>query len=442
MAGSKPPLHGPRYAQITGWGMAVPEKVMTNADLARTVDTNDEWIVSHTGIKERHVAGDKETTFTLAVRAAREALLVASLQPSRLDLVIVATVTPEYFFPSTACLVQDAIGAAYAGAYDLSAGCSGFIYALNQAANAVRSGSAEHVLVIGSETLSRFVDWTDRNTCVLFGDGAGAVVVSACAERCGIMASVLGSDGSGGDLLIVPGGGSHSPPSHEMLDRGDQYCKMNGREVYRFAATIMPRATEAAVHKAGWQLADLSLIIPHQANARIIDAAIKRLNLPSDRFFVNIDRYGNTSSASIPIALCEAIAAGRVNQGDRMVLVGFGAGLTWAAVAVEWGVPEPTKPRPWFIRWVAEIWYFLAGIRSVARRTERHLYDRVMGPEGADGVRGDLRQRTDRMRIRIAGSTQRPAQPKPQKNLPAPPPAPAPPKQDPPDGDHGSTPPK
>ena len=446
MAGSKPPLHGPRYAQITGWGMAVPEKVVTNADLTRTIDTTDEWIVSHTGIKERRVAGDKESTFSLAVRAAREALLVAGLQPSRLDLVIVATVTPEYFFPSTACLVQDAIGAAYAGAYDLSAGCSGFVYALNQAANAVRSGSAEHVLVIGAETLTRIIDWTDRNSCVLFGDGAGAVVVSACAERCGIMASVLGSDGSGGDLLIVPGGGSHTPPSHEMVDRGDQFLKMNGREVYRFAATVMPRATEAAVQKAGWQLADLSLIIPHQANVRIIEAAIKRLNLPVDRFFINIDRYGNTSSASIPIALCEAIAAGRVNQGDRMVLVGFGAGLTWAAAAVEWGVPEPTKPRPWFLRWVAEIWYFLAGIRSTARRTERHLYDRVMGPEGADGVRGELRQRTDRLRLKIAGSTQRPVQPKPPTNLPAPPavppPAPPPPKQDSPDGDHGSTPPK
>jgi 3-oxoacyl-[acyl-carrier-protein] synthase III len=436
MAGSKPPPHGPRYAQITGWGMAVPEKVVTNADLAHTIDTSDEWIVSHTGIKERRVASDRESTLSLAIRAAREALLVASLQPSRLDLVIVATVTPEHFFPSTASLVQDALGAAYAGAYDLSAGCSGFIYALTQAANAVRSGSAENVLVIGSETLSRIVDWTDRNTCVLFGDGAGAVVVSACAERCGVMASVLGSDGSGGDLLIVPGGGSHNPTSHEMVDRGDQFCKMNGREVYRFAATIMPRATEAAVQKAGWQLADLSLVIPHQANVRIIEAAIKRLNLPVDRFFINIDRYGNTSSASIPIALCEAITAGLVNQGDRMVLVGFGAGLTWAAVALEWGVPEPTKPRPWFIRWVAEIWFFLAGIRSVARRSERHFYDRVMGPEGADGVRGEIRQRTDRLRRKIAESAQPPTQPEPAKKLPAPPPT----KPEPPSDDQGNPP--
>ncbi len=431
MAGRRPVTHGPRYAQITGWGMAVPERVVTNNDLARSIDTSDEWIVSHTGIRERRIAGEKDSTLSLAIRAAREALLIANLQPSRLDLVIVATVTPEYLFPSTACLLQDALGAASAGAYDLSAGCSGFIYALNQAANAVRSGSAEHVLVVGSETLSRIVDWRDRNTCVLFGDGAGAVVVSVCAERCGVMGAVLGSDGSGGELLIVPGGGSRNPPSREMVDRGDQFCKMNGREVYRFASTIMPRATEAVVQKAGWQLADLSLVIPHQANARIIDAAIKRLNLPADRFFVNIDRYGNTSSASIPIALCEAIAAGRVNQGDRMVMVGFGAGLTWAAAALEWGVPEPTKPRPWFIRWIADVWYFLAGVRSIVRRSERHLYDRIMGPEGADGMRGELRQRTDLLREKISGR----ARPEPQKLPP-----PSPPTPESPEGDQGNKP--
>jgi 3-oxoacyl-[acyl-carrier-protein] synthase-3 len=320
--------------------MAVPEKVMSNDDLARIVETSDDWIVSHTGIKSRYIAGDRETTLSLAVHAARDALLVAGIMPSQIDLVIVATVTPEYFFPSTASLVQDVIGAASAGAFDLSAGCSGFIYALSMAADAIRSGAAEHVLVIGAETLSRIVDWTDRNTCVLFGDGAGAAVVSACAERCGVMASVLGSDGSGGELLIIPGGGSRRPPTQEMITRGEQFLKMNGREVYRFASTVMPRATEAVVRKAGWRLNDLALVIPHQANLRIIDAAIKRLGLPADRFFVNIDRYGNTSSASIPIALCEALTAGRINAGDRIILVGFGAGLTWAALALEWGIPR------------------------------------------------------------------------------------------------------
>jgi 3-oxoacyl-[acyl-carrier-protein] synthase-3 len=419
MAGGKSPAHGPRYAQISGWGMALPEKTLTNDELAKTIDTSDEWIFSHTGIKERRVAGEKETTLSLAVRAAREALLVAGLQPSRLDLVIVATVTPEFFFPSTASLVQDALGAVSAGAYDLSAGCSGFIYALSQAANAVRSGGAEHVLVIGSETLSRITDWTDRNTCVLFGDGAGAVVVSATLAHCGVLAAVLGSDGSGGELLVVPGGGSRHPVSHELLDRGEQYMKMNGREVYRFASTIMPRATEAVIQKVGWQLADLALVIPHQANQRIIESAIKRLGLPADRFAVNIARYGNTSSASIPIALCEAIADGRVNAGDRIVMVGFGAGLTWAAIALEWGIPEPSKPRPWFIRWLAEIWYFLAGLRSGARRTERRYYDRIMGPEDGEGLRGDLRQRTDRLRAWVAAALQRAGQPKPDQESPA-----------------------
>ncbi len=436
MADGKTSIRGPRYAQITGWGMAVPETVMTNADLVRVVDTSDEWIVSHTGIKERRVANGKETTLSLAVSAAREALLAANLPPNRIDLIIVATVTPEFFFPSTASLVQDALGAVFSGAYDLSAGCSGFIYALSQAASAVRAGSADNVLVIGAETLSRITDWNDRNTCVLFGDGAGAVVVSACAERCGVMASVLGSDGSGGELLILRGGGSRNPPNHAMVDRGEQFLQMNGREVYRFASTIMPRATEAVVQKAGWRLNDVALVIPHQANIRIIAAAIRRLNLPANRFFVNIDRYGNTSSASIPIALCEALAAGRIHTGDRVILVGFGAGLTWAAAALEWGIPVPAKRRPWPLRWVATVWYFLAGLRSIVRRTERHAYDRVMGPESAEDLRGEIRQRTDRLRRKVTGGTPE-AQDEPAKELPAseqskqePPQDAAPPKTD------------
>ena len=317
MSSREAPALGMRYAQITGWGMAVPEKVLTNDDLARVVDTTDEWIVSHTGIRQRHVAGEKESTSSLAVRAAREALLVADVAPAQIDLVIVATVTPDYPFPATSSLVQDALGAANAGAFDLGAGCSGFIYALSMAADVIRAGSAQHVLVIGAETLSRVVDWTDRNTCVLFGDGAGAVVVSACAERCGVLASVLGSDGSGGELLIVPGGGSRLPASHESVASGSHFAKMNGREVFRFATTMMPKATQQVTAKAGWQTADLALIIPHQANARIIDSAIKRLGLPNDRFFMNIDRYGNTSAASIPIALCEAIAAGQGQDGRQ-----------------------------------------------------------------------------------------------------------------------------
>jgi 3-oxoacyl-[acyl-carrier-protein] synthase-3 len=388
-----------RYAQITGWGMYVPERVLTNADMAQVVDTSDEWIVSMTGIRERHVAIDqRETTASMAVRAARDALLRAGIPPARLDLVIVATVTPEYAFPSTASLVQDALGAVRAGAFDLSAGCSGFVYALGMASDAIRAGSADHVLIVGSETLSRVTDWTDRNTCVLFGDGAGAVVVSVCATPCGVMASILGSDGSGGELLIIPGGGSHIPASHESISNGDHYIKMNGREVFRFAATMMPKATEAVVHKAGWQLPDVTQVIPHQANIRIIEAAIKRLGLSPDKFFTNLERYGNTSAASIPIALCEAIAEGRVKAGDKLVMVAFGAGLTWAAAAIEWGVAVPLEPRPWWQRWFAGVLFAWAGTRSAFRRGVRHVYNWIMGPVGKDDWRGKLRQRTDRLR--------------------------------------------
>ncbi len=397
-----------RYAQITGWGMSVPEKVLTNADLARVVDTTDEWIVSRTGIKERHVvAGERESTATLAIRAAREALLVAQVLPSQIDLVIVATATPEYAFPSTASLVQDALGASAAGAFDLSAGCSGFIYALSMAASAVRSGSAEHVLVVGAETLSRITDWTDRNTCVLFGDGAGAVVVSLCTERCGVLATELGSDGSGGELLIVPSGGSHRPACHESVSDGSHFIKMNGREVFRFATTVMPRATEAVARKAGWKAEELDIIIPHQANVRIIESAAKRLSVPVDKFFVNLERYGNTSAASIPIALTEAIRAGRIKPGDRMVMVGFGAGLTWAAAALEWGMPIPTRPLPWWRRVFSPVLWFFAGLRSASIRTERHVYNQIMGPVGKDDWRGQLRKNTDALRRRVRARLKR-----------------------------------
>jgi 3-oxoacyl-[acyl-carrier-protein] synthase III len=389
-------MNGGRYAQITGWGMYVPERVLTNGDLARVVDTTDEWIYSHTGIKQRHVVqGERESTATLAVRAARDALLVADLTPGDIDLVIVATVTPEYLFPSTASLVQDALGAVKAGAFDLSAGCSGFLYGLSVASQIIRSGGAEHVLVIGAETLSRIVDWTDRNTCVLFGDGAGAVVVSACAYPCGVMATTLGSDGSGGDALIVPGGGSRCPASIETVSNGDHFVKMNGREVFRFATTIMGKATDEVVHRAGWQLPDLALVVPHQANLRIIESAAKRMNLPGDKFFVNLDQYGNTSSASVPIALCEAIDAGRIKAGDKLVLVAFGAGLTWAAAAILWGVPMPHKPQSAGRRVLANLWFSGATVRSIGLRGSRRAYNWALGPVGKDDWRGQLRQHVD-----------------------------------------------
>ena len=388
----------PRWAQISGWGMYVPERVLTNADLARVVDTSDEWIVSRTGIRERHIVSDeRETTSTMAVRAARRALRVANLTPSQVDLVIVATTMPDYPFPATACLVQDALGAVRAGAFDLSAACSGFIYALSVASSFIRSGAADHVLVIGSETLSRMADWTDRNTCVLFGDGAGAVVLSASTERSGVLASELGSDGSGGELLIVRAGGSRAPASYNTVSNGEHYLWMNGREVFRFATTIMPKATESVVRSAGWQLADLDLVIPHQANIRIIESSIKRLGLPPEKFFVNVERYGNTSAASIPIALCEAVAQGRVHPGDKLVLVGFGAGLTWAAAAVEWGVTVPARPKPGW-RMLPDLLFGWAGVRSLWRRTTRHVYNWILGPVGKDDWRGRIRQRADRLR--------------------------------------------
>lgn len=330
------------YAQITGWGMAVPEKILTNSELAKKVDTDDAWIQSRTGIHERRIASNEQTTASLATDAALQALEVARLKPGELDLIIVATSSPEHIFPATACLVQDRLGASKAGAFDLMAACSGFIFGLDIATQAIRSGSLKNILVIGSETLSRMVDWSDRNTCVLFGDGAGAFVLQAGEERGGVISSVMRSDGSGGDLLCVPAGGSFAPASLETVATGKHYIKMNGREVFRFATRVMAQATEETVHAAGLKLEDIQLFIPHQANQRIIEAALRSLNVTMDRCVVNIDRYGNTSTASIPIATCEAVRDGRLKAGDKLVLVGFGAGLTWgAAVAIWSGAPQP-----------------------------------------------------------------------------------------------------
>lgn len=408
-------MNGGRYAQITGWGMCVPERVVTNDDLARIVDTSDEWIYSRSGIRQRHIAhAERETTAVLATRAARDALLVAAITPSQLDLVIVATLTPEYMFPSTASCVQDALGASKAGAFDLSAGCSGFLYALNMASHMVRNGGAQHVLVIGAETLSKITDWTDRNTCVLFGDGAGAVVVSACACPCGILSTLLGSDGSGGEALVMPGGGSHCPASIESVTHGEHTIKMNGREVFRFATQIMAKATEDVLEQAGWKASDLALVIPHQANIRIIESAAKRLNLPNDRFFVNLQNYGNTSSASIPIALCEAIEQGRVRAGDKLVLVGFGAGLTWAAAAITWGIPMPLKsPSPQH-RLVANMQFTYAAVRSLGLRAGRRAYSAVLGGEESEDLRDQVRESVDRWRRRHIRVQHRPPD-KPEK---------------------------
>lgn len=370
-----------RYAQIIGWGMCVPDRIITNDDLARTVDTSDEWIRTRTGIRERRIVNDAtETTSSLAVKAARAALEVADLSPARLDIIIVATVTPDYPFPATACLVQDALGATRAGAFDLNAGCTGFVYALNVSAGLITGGQADYALVIGAETLSRIVNWNDRNTCVLFGDGAGAVVLAASRAPGGVLATLLGSDGSGGDLLIVPGGGSRHPASPETVGNGQHFIHMKGREVFRFATRVMARSAREVAEQAGWELEEVSLIIPHQANERIIQSSARQLKLPPERMFINLERYGNTSAASIPIALCEAVEQGRIKPDDRLILVGFGAGLTWAAAAIEWGVPLPAEPAPWWRTFLRHLRYRWARWRSFVRRALRKLSGLLSGP--------------------------------------------------------------
>jgi len=365
-----------RYAHITGWGMAVPEKVLTNHDLEKIVETTDEWIVARTGIRERRIAEIDETTASLGTKAALNALSVANLKPADVDLIIVSTSSPEHIFPATACIVQDQVGAIKAGAFDLSAACSGFIFALNLATQAIRTGSIDNAVVIGAETLSRLVNWKDRNTCILFGDGAGAFVLQASEEPGGLLSAVMRSDGSGGDLLSLPAGGSRWPANPETVLNGMHYIHMNGREVYRFATRVMTQATQEALEMAQLSIDDIALIIPHQANQRIIEAAVRNLNYPMEKVICNIERFGNTSTASIPIAVCEAIQAGRLHPGDKIVFVGFGAGLTWGAAAIKWGGPFPVrrKIRPARYR-------LLARVRSILLRLIRHLEGIIWGRE-------------------------------------------------------------
>jgi 3-oxoacyl-[acyl-carrier-protein] synthase-3 len=362
------------YAHITGWGMAVPETIVTNEDLAQRVDTNDEWIREMTGIRERHIARDKEFPSTLAVTASLKALAVANLKPTDIDLIICSTSSPEYIFPATACIIQDQLGASKAGAFDLLAACTGFIFATNMAAQAIRSGSIRNALVIGAETLSRFVDWDDRKTCILFGDGAGAFVMQASDRPGGVLSAVMHSDGSGGDLLSLPGGGSRFPATEATVREGKHYIHMNGREVFRFATRVMGQAAKEALDLAGLTTRDVQWIIPHQANYRIIETAAKYLKLPLERFVINVDRYGNTSTASIPIAMVEALEKGLIKNGDRIVMVGFGAGLTWGALAAEWTGPLPRERSVHVERY--RTW---ARIRSILLRIARFLEGLIWG---------------------------------------------------------------
>lgn len=324
-----------RTVSIIGTGAYFPEKTVTNRDLEKIVDTSDEWIYSRTGMRERRVARADQATSDLAAEAAKAALADAGIGTDEVDLLIVATLSPDMFFPSTACFVQDKIGAKNAYCYDLGAACSGSLYALETAKNQIACGAVNTALVIGAEKMSTFVDWKDRNTCVLFGDGAGAMVLRATGAKRGIMKGVFGSDGALAHQLWTPGGGSRNPMTHEMLDQNMQYLKMEGREVYKHAVTQMTQSSLDALEKNGLTSDDIKLFVPHQANARIINAISSRLGV-ADRTFLNVEKYANTSAAALPIAIDEAAKSGRIAKGELMLLVAFGGGFTWGANIVEW----------------------------------------------------------------------------------------------------------
>lgn len=323
-------------AGIIGIGCYLPEKKLTNQDLEKMVDTSDAWITERTGIKTRHIAAPDQATSDLAYEAAVRALADADTKPEELDLIIVATESPDYKYPSTACLLQARLGAKNAAAFDLSAGCSGFVYGLGIGSQSIVSGLYKKILLVGAETLSRITDWTDRNTCVLFGDGAGAAVLGRVEEGYGVLSLDLGADGSGGSHLIQPAGGSRKPTTHETVDAHEHLIHMDGQDVFKFAARRMPYACRKVLQKAGMTIDDVALLVPHQANLRIIDNAIDRLKIDRDRVWINIDKHGNMSAACVPVCLTEAQEAGRLKKGDNVIMVAFGAGLTWAGALVKW----------------------------------------------------------------------------------------------------------
>ncbi len=334
------------YGRVVGWGSYVPEQVVTNHDLSLRLDTSDEWIVQRSGIRERHIAGEHETTSSMSVEAARVALARAGLAPNDLDLIIVATSTPDYHTPPVSSLVQAQLGAINVPAFVVVTGCTGFVYAYSVANQFIQTGAYKTILVIGAELLSRFVNWRDRSTCVLFGDAAGAIVIQATDEPCGMYSFMLGSDGSQGETIIMRSGGSKKPFGPQALADGDIYLEMNGREVFKFAARVVGKACHTVREQAGMELSDIDWIIPHQANLRIIEAAARDMGLPLERFIVNIDRYANTSAASIPLALSEALDAGRVRVDDKLLLVAFGAGLTWGATLLQMAPTGAATPAP------------------------------------------------------------------------------------------------
>lgn len=321
---------------IIGTGMYVPERIMTNFDLEKIVETTDEWITTRTGIKERRIVADEEACSDLAAKAAERALANAGVTAEEIELVIVATITPDFAFPATAALVQHKIGAKKAAAFDLEAACTGLVYSIAAGANFIATGMYKKVLVVGSEALSKITDWEDRNTCVLFGDGASAVVLGEVGEGEGLLSYHLAADGSGGEYLDMPGGGSRNPATVDTVNDRMHFLKMKGQDVFKFAVTALPETVLKTLEKAGVSADEIKMIVPHQANYRIIGSAAKRLSIDVEKFYMNMDRYGNTSSASIGIALDEAVKAGKIVKGDYIVLVGFGAGLTYGSCLIKW----------------------------------------------------------------------------------------------------------
>ncbi|CEO26973.1 beta-ketoacyl-ACP synthase III [Paraclostridium sordellii] len=324
-------------AGIVGVGSYIPKNIISNFDLEKIMDTSDEWIKTRTGIRERRIVDENEATSDLATKAALNAIKDANLTPEDIDLIIVATITPDMIFPSTACLVQANIKATKAACFDLEAACSGFIYGITVAKQFIESDTYKHVLVIGAEALSRILDYEDRSTAILFGDGAGAVVMGPVSEG-GVLSTSLGSDGNGKDYLNIPAGGSKTPASEDSIKNRLHFIKMAGNDVFKFAVRIMQDASVECIKSANLEIQDIDYLIPHQANIRIIEASAKRLKLSMDKVYVNLDKYGNMSAASIPVALDEAYREGKIKKGDNIVLVGFGGGLTWGASVVRWSI--------------------------------------------------------------------------------------------------------
>jgi 3-oxoacyl-[acyl-carrier-protein] synthase-3 len=382
------------YAHVVGWGMAVPDNILTNEDLAAIVETSDEWIVSRTGIRQRRIAGDKDSSATLGLKAAQRALEVADILPTEIDMVVVATSTPESVFPSTASLIQAWLGATNAGAFDLSAACSGFVYGIFLASQAIRSGGIQTAVVIGSETMSRVLDWQDRGTCILFGDGAGAVVLQASPVEGGVLSSVLRSDGHGGDVLGLP-----AISATESTSNGHKINKMfmNGGETFKFATRVISESVPQAVERAGITMQDVKLIVPHQANQRIMAAGARALKVDESIFMSNIERYGNTSAASIPIALTEAVEQGRVKPNDYIVLVGFGGGLAWGAVVIKWGVPQQEeRPYTFMNRPRRQLSYLWAAWVNRFTRLSRRVDDVMSRARPKRGRMARLRRKIER----------------------------------------------